>query len=380
MHVYSGRSGMKSVCMLTSSHPAFDTRIFHKEARALARAGYRVTVVVPHPRSETVDDVFVMGIPVPGGRLARWLVTPFRVLRAALAVQADGYHFHDPELLWVGVALKAAGKRVVYDVHEDIVRLVQEKTYLSPVLRKALLVVLRYVESGCARVFDLVVVARDDIVPRFAWHPRVVAVNNYPMVEEFLRVLPSTPDAQEWPVVYVGALSVSRGAYEMVDAIAQCPPEMRLVIAGHFSPATLGSAVAVRPGFARVTVLGRISYAEVPQLMARSRAGIVCFHPTPNNVNAGPTKLFEYMAAGIPVVASDFPLWRDVVNGAKCGLCVDPTDPEALARALIELASDPERARQMGAAGRAAVRDRYSWSHEEAKLLDAYDQMWRVNQ
>jgi glycosyltransferase involved in cell wall biosynthesis len=100
--------------------------------------------------------------------------------------------------------------------------------------------------------------------------------------------------------------------------------------------------------------------------------GIVCFLPEPNNINFGPTKLFEYMVCGLPVVASHFPEWRSVVEGSGCGVCVDPTDPEDIARGIQTLGRDRDRLRAMGLRGRAAVLDRYNWESESRRLLAAY--------
>ena len=117
-------------------------------------------------------------------------------------------------------------------------------------------------------------------------------------------------------------------------------------------------------------MLGR---ADVASLLARSIAGLVLFHPEPNHVNAQPNKLFEYMSAGLPVIASDFPLWRAIVREHDCGLCVDPRDPQAIAEAMRTLAADPEGARRMGMNGRRAVLATFNWQQEETRLLELYE-------
>ena len=90
-----------------------------------------------------------------------------------------------------------------------------------------------------------------------------------------------------------------------------------------------------------------------------------------------PIKLFEYMAAGMPVIASDFPLWREIVTDAGCGLLVNPEDAPAIAAAINRLLGDESMARQMGEAGRQAVLSRYSWSAEAQKLVALYAQLER---
>jgi hypothetical protein len=85
-----------------------------------------------------------------------------------------------------------------------------------------------------------------------------------------------------------------------------------------------------------------------------------------------PTKLFEYMAARVPVVASDFPLYRAIVEGAGCGIVVDPTSPHAIAEAVRYLLDHPEDAQAMADRGRAAMLERYNWHASKEALLELY--------
>jgi glycosyltransferase involved in cell wall biosynthesis len=93
----------------------------------------------------------------------------------------------------------------------------------------------------------------------------------------------------------------------------------------------------------------------------------------PNHIDAQPNKMFEYMSAGLPLIASDFPLWREIVEGNDCGVCVDPADPAAIAEAIDRLVENPDLARRMGENGQRAVHERYNWAIEEKKLLALYD-------
>ncbi|HEU4864490.1 MAG TPA: glycosyltransferase, partial [Candidatus Limnocylindria bacterium] len=83
-------------------------------------------------------------------------------------------------------------------------------------------------------------------------------------------------------------------------------------------------------------------------------------------------KLFQYMAAGLPVVASDFPQVREVVVGAGCGVVVDTRRPAEIARGINALLADPESARAMGERGRRAVEERFNWATSARALLDVY--------
>jgi len=370
-------TGRRRVAVLSSVHLPFDTRIFQKQARALAAGGYDVTLVVPHSRDETVDGVKLRALPRPGSRLRRMLAGPPRVLREALRLRADVYHFHDPELIPVGLILKALRKRVIYDVHEDVPKSILGKPYLSPAAVRPLAAASRVVEQVASRAFDLVVLARDDIAESFRHHPRTLLIRNYPSRTAFPAVARVERGDGEFLIAYSGGLTLGRGAEQMVEALVRIPERVkaRLVIFGKFGPAALEDQLRAHPGFARVDYRGWVAYETLPAQLARADAGIVCFQPEPNNVNAGPTKLFEYMACGLPVVASNFPLWREVIEGHDCGICVDPTDPAAIAAALTHLADDPARRRSMGENGRRAVLQVYNWEAEAERLLQSYDRL-----
>ena len=364
---------MRRIAHLTSVHPQPDTRIFVKECRTLAAAGYDVTLVAPVAGPFASDGVAVRAVRPASGRLERMTRTVAAVYRAARDLRADLYHLHDPELLPVGIALARGGARVIYDAHEDVPRDVMSKDWIAPPLRGPVSGALDRLERAAAARFDAVVTADAETAERFAaGGARAVAVHNYP-------ILPadSGPPAP-WPergrtVCYVGALTEIRGAREMVDAAELA--DVSLLLAGDWYGRGHREAVAARPGWRRVEDLGRVHQDDLPGVYARARAGLVLVHPEPNHIemHGRSTKLFEYMAAGLPVVASDFPGWRAFVEEHGCGVCADPLDPAAIAEAIGQVIDDPERAREMGERGREAVRRAYSWETEGRRLVELYD-------
>ena len=170
-------------------------------------------------------------------------------------------------------------------------------------------------------------------------------------------------------VCYVGGIAGIRGAFEMVEAIGKT--KYRLLLAGDFEPG-LENKLKQTPGWRQVEALGFVDREGVRTMMARSMAGMVLFHPEPNHIDAQPNKMFEYMSAGIPVIASNFPLWREIIEGAECGICVDPLNTEEIAGAIRFIVEHPVEAEQMGKNGRRAVEERYNWGMEEKKLLGIY--------
>lgn len=121
-----------------------------------------------------------------------------------------------------------------------------------------------------------------------------------------------------------------------------------------------------------IRYIGKISRKDVNKLYGSSRAGIVIYQPADNHIASQPIKMFEYMAAGLPVIASNFPLWKQIIEENECGVCVDPTNASDVKNACEKLLHDPQLGQKMGKNGRNAVISKYSWASEEQKLINLY--------
>ena len=367
---------MTRVVHLTSVHPQPDVRILVKECGTLAAAGYDVTLVAPGHTDRVVDGIPIRAVQPSGRRLRRMTGTVAAVYETARSLDAELYHFHDPELLPVGVRLHALGKRAVYDVHEDLPRDILGKDWIAPPLRRPVSATFDRLERALARRLDAVVAAGSDIAERFAGLGiPTVMVGNYPDVDPEAAVAP-WPE-RERAVCYVGGITRIRGLLEMIDAAELAG--VRLVLAGRFAERRFRDAAVTRSGWRGVEELGYATRAQVAEVYSRVRAGLVVLHPDPNFITGytRTTKLFEYMAAGLPVIASDFPGWRALVEEHGCGICVDPLDPAAIAGAIGWVMDNPEDAERMGQRGREAVLRHYTWAPEARKLLDLYASLLR---
>lgn len=363
---------MRHIVHLTSAHPRDDSRIFGKQCRSLAAHGHRVTLIVADGRGdEDRDQVRILDAGPAQGRARRMLGATRRVYDRALALAPDVVQLHDPELLPAGLLLRRHGCKVVFDAHEDVPRQLLGKPWLPAWTRPALAALYARFESRACRRLDGVITATPHIRARFcAINAHTVDINNFPMPEEF-------PAATAWAdkalqVCYVGGLSAIRGTAELVRACELLQSPVRVCLAGSFAEPAFARQLRAQPGWRRIDTAGTLARADVARLLGASRAGLVTLHPTPNHIEALPVKMFEYMAAGIPVIASDFPRWRAIVDGNACGLCVDPRDPPAIAAAIDYLANHPDIGRRMGENGRRAVLERYNWHTESTKLIDFY--------
>lgn len=362
---------MKRICHLTSVHSWNDVRIFHKECCSLAKAGFEVHFVVPNAVSEKINDIHILGVPRgSSGRFSRMSKTVYAIYRAARAIDAELYHIHDPELLPLGLLLKIRGKRVIYDAHEDLPRQLLSKPWIPLLIRKPLSWLCELVENALARRLDVVVTATSHIEARFNRAGcRALAINNYPRLDEF-EVSESDGEKKERAVCYVGGITGVRGIREMVTAIGLT--DAKLLLAGTFSTIALRNEMTALPGWNSVEEFGYVDRGKVSNIINRSSAGLVVLHPIKNYLDSLPIKMFEYMAAGVPVLASNFPLWKEIIEGNGCGLCVDPLNPVAIAEAIDYLVTHPQEAEQMGRKGQKAVANKYNWAVEEKKLLEFY--------
>ena len=373
-HALQSNSAKTRVAHITSAHPPLDTRIFYKQCRSLALAGYDVVLLGAHSMNESRDGVAFRGLGKSQGRVHRMTGKLIAIGREAFRLNADVYHIHDPELLLLALGLRLAGKRVIYDIHEDLPRTVLYKTYIPSLFRKPLLWMVEHVENLAARLMSGLVTATPTINRRFSSiNPHSAVVSNFPLKEE---LQPSTADWKErdTAAAYIGGISEERGIRELVRAMDMLPGSLgaRLELAGGFSSQRLEKELAATPQWRNVSWHGVLDRNGIARLLNRVRVGLVVLHPEQNFVVSLPIKLFEYMSAGIPVIASDFPLWRSIIEESGCGILVDPFDPKAIANAIELLLTDTALAEEMGRRGRRSVEERYNWGSEERTLLSFY--------
>jgi len=338
------------ICHITTVHKATDVRIYQKELLTIASAGYDTFLIAPADEDSKLIDVTLLPLPKFKNRAKRFFLSVLLALTQAKKVNAELYHFHDPELIFAALMLKLYGKRVIWDVHEDLPKQIMNKQWIPRWLRPFLARLFDFIERNIARLFDAVIAATADIANKFTSARRVVIIQNFPKMSEMVQV-EGTPYKTRPPLfVYVGGLSEIRGVKDIVLALEYLPKNSnaQLALAGRFEPPRLLQDVSKLPGWSRVRYLGWLDRKGVVQLLNKARAGLVMLHPTPNYINSLPIKMFEYMAAGVPVIASDFPLWREILMRERAGLLVNPKDPKAIAEAMSWILEHPDEAEAMG--------------------------------
>ena len=360
------------VCFLTSARRHDDTRIYYREAVTLHKAGYDVVIICPD--CQTTDSQGIKFRLADVDRSKHWkklFLNPFRVLGRAIDENASVYHFHDPELCLTGFFLKLFGKKVVYDVHEDTPRAILVKPWVPAPLRGIVSKLFEGFELLLSFTFDGIVASAEAVARRFPKR-KTITVGNFPEVAEFPSVIPDF-EKRGRIACMIGTIQEDRGIYDVLDSARYL--DYPILLTGEYASEQVQKRVEEESRDLPLRSLGFLERGEVIQLLLRSRVGLAPMHQAEHYQMNLPPKIFEYMICEIPVVASDFSYWREILEDSEygqCGICVDLEDPKSLAKAVTYLMENEDDAIQMGLNGRRAVLERFNWENETQKLLDLY--------
>lgn len=360
------------ICHITTVHTVKDTRIYHKECRSLAEAGYDVKLVAVNASSTESDypGLEIINVRVSfNSKLSRILKANRKAYHVAMALKADCYHFHDPEFMFHALLLKKAGFRVIFDSHEDVPKQIGHKSWIPTFLKRPVSFAYRALEHKIARRFDALITVVETIEERFKTiHDHVFLIQNFPIIDARLQ---REWSKREHTLCYVGDLTEVRGAKQMVDSLEYV--DTALQMGGRFSSKELEQSLKESSAWNKVNALGFLARPQVIETYLSSKIGLVVLHPTPSYIAALPVKLLEYMSMGLAVVGSNFGMIKDIIESHDCGMLVDPLDPKDIARAVQLLIDDDTAAKDMGERGRKAAMEKYSWDQEAKKLVEIYE-------
>ncbi len=370
------------VCVFTTVHRPFDVRVFHKQACSLAKGGHEVTLLA-HADFEREErfGVLVKGVKRPSNRFFR-LLNVFRFASLCLKEKADVYHFHDFELLPVGVFLKwITRKRVIYDCHENFPEAVYERVWYPNWLKPLLSRFIAFIEPAMAKKLDAVVCVVPDQQKRFDDKGcKTIMVRNLPKLDQFDKALAKNLPRQN-RLIYLGGLTIVRGARVLVDMMAELHkthPDVKLLLLGPFNePHVETETKAYIQEKNLDSVIEHINFVpheEVPEYLAQSKIGLIPWQKNQQMLRMiFPNKVFEYMACALPVIASNLPSLVRIFGESQSGLVVGSDDIKAYAQAAASLLDDPARLIEMGEQGRAYCKSTYNWELDAATLLSLYE-------
>ena len=368
---------MVKVCHVTSVHQRYDTRIFHKECTSLAKAGYDVTLLVADNKAPEVrNGVKIISADFkPKSRWDRVLHSGSLMLKYAIQVDAEIYHLHDPELLPVAKKLKQRGKKVIFDSHENYPAQIACKQYLPTVLRQTAASVYKSYETSALKYCDAVVVPCTfyggiDIFEGRC--KRTVYISNAPKLDELYDKYALEDRKWNKVICHVGGLTYERGITHLIKAAYKA--DVKLILAGKFSPNGYHEELQKMLEYQCVDYRGFVNREGLIGIFNESSIGMATILNIGqyNTVDSLATKVYEYMSVGLPVIVSKYAYADEAVAKYKFGLSVKSDDINAIAEAIHQVIESPSAAKEMGNAGRLAVKTEFNWGVEEEKLLQLY--------
>lgn len=379
------------ICMLTTVHQPFDTRVFHKESKSLQKAGHDVTLIAP---SDTTSDKIVDGIQVitikkPSSKILH-PITMLRVFIAGLRQNCDVYHCHEPGSLFVCTLLKLFQRtKLVYDAHEHYPSLIADNAIFPPLVKKYVEAFSNLNELLLCRFADSIIVVREDLKERFekVTNKKISIIYVYPTKSFFQNGVVQRKIIEKYNenkvIIYEGYVDIAaRGIDKLLFALKKVVsiiPGAKVVIVGKMPDADLiwvKKYIDTNKLHNNFEMVGWVDHDEVPQYLGIADVGVMLLQPIRyNNVMGIPNKIFDYMAGSTPIVASDFPNIHKIVAPANAGILVNPVDVDEIADAILHLLNNEERAIEMGKNGRKMVETLYNWENMEKELYEVYESL-----
>lgn len=366
------------VCHLTSTHKSNDQRIFYKECISLIHHGYDVFLVA-QGKTKEINGVHIIGTgETIENPIYRLIIRPIKVYEIALAIDADIYQIHDMELLPYANKLKQKGKIVVFDYHEDYASRFEDSDSfnLPKFVMKLLSRIYRNYEKTVISRLDAMISVTPHICDRLKnINANTIMITNYPILNNTIWNSPIYYNDKSDYIAFAGQISNYYSLDTAICAVQNfsnlffkiCGPQRRNNDLQQLKDLDTKN---------RLKYLGIISFTDVPYLISGSRAALVTFQYTKDTDGKrgtlGNNKLFETMVRGIPVICTDFTLWREIIDKYNCGICVEPGNLEQLIMAIKSIIDNPDEAKKMGENGRKAVELEYNWESQETKLIDLY--------
>lgn len=370
---------MRHICHITNLHSWNDTRIFYKECCSLAAAGFEVTLIATNAQEGKHTGVNVVSVENNRtSRIYRATVLAWKFMRKVIKLNPKVVHFHDPELIWIALILRFAYRKViVFDVHENLTAQIQDKEWLK--FKGFFVWSYGRLERFASRYFHIVI-AEESYAYLFEKQAKsLTSVLNFPEIDQ-LKQFEVKNRSIENGILYVGVVSKIRGIFQIIDALAilkknDVPFTFHCV--GPMDPDLL-EQIREKESFKlienQIKFYGRLPVFEAYELAKVSKMGLSLLHPTPNYIRSYSTKIFEYMAIGLPFVVSNFSLYDFVVE-KKVGSCVDPFDVEAIANEFTYLLSNDSALLDQIDRGKMVVKEEFSWESQRIKLVELYNKI-----
>jgi len=363
---------VKKVCHMTSAHSRHDVRIFEKECSSLAKYGYDITLIVNDDiEDEVTNDVKIVSTKFkPKNRIDRLFNSKKIIFKKAIEIDADIYHFHDPDLIIVGNNLKKLGKKVIFDSHEDVPAQILDKQWIPGLIRGVISYLYKKYEIKSARKYDAIISVTPHIVRRLSnINSNTIMITNYPIIDIERRIIRITSNS----ICFAGGIS-EQWCHDKIIKSLENIDGIEYLLAGDCTSEYMELLKSL-PGWDKVNYIGKVSHEEVRNIYSKSIAGVALNFSSQakDEGTLGNTKLFEFMEAGLPVICTNYKLWKEIIDEYQCGIYVNPNNIYEISSSINYILANKEKAYIMGQNGRKAVEEKYNWNTQEEILLKMYD-------
>ncbi len=362
---------MRKLCHVTSVHPRYDQRIFAKQCVSLAQAGYDITLaVIDEMEDEVKNGVGIVSTGVkPKTRRNRFALLYKSLWPLLKQIDADLYHFHDPELMPLAVKMKRLyEKKIIFDFHEDTQKQIMDKSWIPARVRSLISRTYGIYLGYSVKKYDALISVTPEIVDKLLrYNDTTKMITNYPIVQPSLET-----KKDRTTICFAGGIANQWNHDKIINAINGIDGVKYLLLGS--GPEKYLNFLKKLPGWGKVDFKGRVQHHEVRNYLTKASMGLALNYSTQieGEGSLGNTKLFEYMEAGLPVICSNYRLWNEIIDKYECGISVNPLDVEEITEAIKYLINNPDKAIKMGLNGRKAVVEHYNWQSQEKVLIDLY--------
>jgi glycosyltransferase involved in cell wall biosynthesis len=365
------------VCHVISGYYRTDARIFQRQCKSLVKNGFEVSILTNDGEKESIED----GITIYHcnkywkNRFKVLFFAKYQFLKKALQIDAEIYQLHSPELIPLGLALKKMNKIVVYDAHEDLPRHILEKEWIPSVFQRPISLLVEAYMNRALRKYDVIVTPHSHVKEFLSKiNPQTYLITNFPLINDTDNFSLNHYKSRESVMCYTGTVYRYSNQEVILNALDYIEG-LKYEIAGHIDEQHLQQLKSYN-SFSKVRFWGRIQWSEMTKFYSRCTLGIVVYDYKLNLGyklgSFGTNKIFEYMQAGLPVICTDYDLWKEIISDFNCGICVEPQNSEQIMDAISFLTCNPEQAYIMGQNGRKAVLEKFNWNTQEKVYVDIF--------
>lgn len=392
--IISFRGDAMKVCMIATTHDVLDDRMYWKEAISLKNHGFEVICIIASDIDEesiTEEGIRYIKIKRKIGKnklekIMFYYSNCLDLFHKAKEIRASVYHIHDLYLNLIGRKLKKLSHRpkVVYDVYEyfpDMIRDYIATRGIKTVVKHIYARLIDKWEIHCSRYYDLIITADSSIASRFREKLKTKQIEEiYNYTDLFDDISPKPFEERIYDIVYCGSITRVRGILNLLEVMKIGKSEkidLKLLLIGPFNEAGLKEEVVMyikeNDLEKNVTMLGEVPHKSVGSYLRQCRIGVVPLLPIPKFYKNIPTKQFEYMMFGLPVVGSNLPPIRKYIEESKCGELVDTRIPKEIWRVLVKMLNNRQLYQYYSINGSKAAKKEYNWSIMEKKLINIYE-------